>query len=197
MARYPSRPLLLAMAALLLLTTLPVKAAESCPPLLDFNFKRLQDETSQDLCQYTGKVVLVVNTASYCGYTGQYEGLEKLHAKYKDRGLVVLGFPSNDFHQEPAKNAEIANFCYNTYGVKFPMLSKSSVIGKDANPMYALLTKTSGKKPTWNFFKYLIDRNGDLVSSFSSHTPPEDVTLINAIEKALISGKGVQAQGNN
>ena len=197
MARYTFQRLLLASAALLLLASIPVKAAESCPALLDFSFKRLQDDAPQDLCQYTGKVILVVNTASYCGYTGQYEGLEQLYANYKNRGLVVLGFPSNDFNQEPGKNAEIANFCYNTYGVKFPMLAKSSVIGKDANPMYSLLTKTSGKKPTWNFFKYLIDRNGNLVSSYASHTTPEDVTLISAIEKALVSNKGVRTQGSN
>ncbi len=171
--------------------------AQSCPALLDFKFKRLQDDVTQDLCQYTGKVVLVVNTASYCGYTGQYGGLEQLFSKYKEKGLVVLGFPSNDFQQEPGGGAEIASFCHNTYGVKFPMLSKSSVIGKEANPMYALLTKIGGKKPTWNFFKYLIDRDGNLISSFSSHTRPEDVALVGAIEKALISDKKTLTQNNN
>lgn len=170
---------------------IPIKAAadDACPALLNFTFNRLQDAVPQNLCQYTGKVVLVVNTASYCGYTGQYGGLEQLYAKYKDRGLVVLGFPSNDFQQEPNKNSEIADFCYNTYGVKFPMLSKSSVKGKDANPMYSLLASTSGKNPTWNFYKYLIDRHGNLVTSFSSHTPPEDTQLVAAIEKALATGR--------
>jgi len=162
-------------------------AVEHCPALLNFNFKRLQDDVPQDLCQYAGNVVLVVNTASYCGYTGQYEGLEQLYAKYKDQGLVVLGFPSNDFSQEPGSNAEIADFCYNTYAVKFPMFSKSSVRGKDANPMYALLASISGASPTWNFFKYLIGRDGHLVSSLSSHTKPEDSVLVDAIEKALAS----------
>ena len=106
--------------------------AANCPALLNHKFNRLQDEAPQDLCQYTGKVTLVVNTASYCGFTSQYEGLEKLYAKYKDRGLVVLGFPSNDFSQEPDGNKKIADFCYNTYGVKFPMFSKSSVRGGEA-----------------------------------------------------------------
>ncbi len=98
-------------------------APASCPALLKQSFKRLQDEAPQDLCQYAGKVVLVVNTASYCGYTKQYEGLEKLYAKYSPRGLVVLGFPSNDFKQESASTKEIADLCYNTYGVKFPMFA--------------------------------------------------------------------------
>jgi glutathione peroxidase len=102
----------------------------SCPAILKQNFKRLQDDAPQDLCQYAGKVVLVVNTASYCGFTKQYEGLEKLYAKYGGRGLVVLGFPSNDFgKQEPGNAKEIADFCFNTYGVKFPMFAKSSVTG--------------------------------------------------------------------
>jgi hypothetical protein len=96
-------------------------AANECPALLNHKFNRLQDDSPQNLCQYSGKVVLVVNTASYCGFTSQYEGLEKLYASYKDKGLVVLGFPSNDFSQEPGNNKEIADFCYNTYGVKFPI----------------------------------------------------------------------------
>ena len=103
-------------------------APASCPALLRQTFKRLQDDAPQDLCQYAGKVILVVNTASYCGFTKQYEGLEKLYAKYGSKGLVVLGFPSNDFgKQEPGNSKEIADFCYNTYGVKFPMFAKSSV----------------------------------------------------------------------
>ncbi len=104
-----------------------VQAAEpaaSCPALLQHSFPRLQDEKPQSLCQYSGKVLLVVNTASYCGFTGQYEGLEQLHARYRDRGLVVLGFPSNDFAQETGCNQQIAEFCSNTYGVKFPMFAK-------------------------------------------------------------------------
>jgi len=136
--------------------------AANCPALLNHTFNRLQDEAPQNLCQYAGKVTLVVNTASYCGFTSQYEGLEKLYAKYKDKGLVVLGFPSNDFSQEPDGDKKIADFCYNTYGVKFPMFSKSSVRGNEANSLFAALHKAGAKEPGWNFFKYLIDRDGIL-----------------------------------
>lgn len=160
-------------------------AAETCPALLNYEFKRLQDDAPQNLCQYAGKVTLIINTASYCGYTSQYEGLEKLYAKYKDKGLVVLGFPSNDFSQEPGDNKEIADFCYNTYGVKFPMFAKSSVKGKEMNPLFANLTKTSGKAPGWNFHKYLLDRNGNLVTNYNSQVGPGDKNLVAAIEKAL------------
>lgn len=160
-------------------------AAETCPALLNYEFKRLQDDAPQNLCQYAGKITLIINTASYCGYTSQYEGLEKLYAKYKDKGLVVLGFPSNDFSQEPGDNKEIADFCYNTYGVKFPMFAKSSVKGKEMNPLFANLTKTSGKAPGWNFHKYLLDRNGNLVTDYSSRVGPGDKNLVAAIEKAL------------
>ncbi len=151
-------------------------AAQSCPTALNFQFPRLQDEAPQNLCQYAGKVVLVVNTASYCGFTPQYEGLEALYAKYKDRGLVVLGFPSNDFSQEPGSSKEISDFCYNTYGVKFPMLGKSHVRGSDANPMYVMLAKETGTTPKWNFYKYLIDRQGKIVGSYNSMTKPGELT---------------------
>jgi glutathione peroxidase len=135
----------------------------------------------------SGKVILVVNTASYCGFTSQYKGLEALHSKYKDKGLVILGFPSNDFSQEPGNSKEIAEFCYNTYGVKFPMFSKTAVKGKEAHPLFAALIKTSGKAPSWNFNKYLIDREGKLVSHYGSTTGPSDKTMQAAIEKALAS----------
>lgn len=159
--------------------------AADCPSLLDHKFNRLQDDAPQNLCQYSGKVALVINTASYCGYTAQYEGLEKLYAKYKDKGLVVLGFPSNDFSQEPGNNKEIADFCYNTYGVKFPMFAKSSVKGKDMNPLFSALSKASGKSPGWNFHKYLIDKEGKLVANYGSSVSPDDKNLVAAIEKAL------------
>jgi glutathione peroxidase len=161
-------------------------AAASCPALLQFKFPRLQDDAPQDLCQYAGKVVLVVNTASYCGYTGQYQGLEALHAKYEKRGLVVLGFPSNDFgRQEPGNSKEIADFCYNTYGVKFPMLSKTVVSGSAKNGLYAALEKATGKTPQWNFHKFLIDRNGRAQASFDSAVEPDSAPLVAAVEKAL------------
>jgi glutathione peroxidase len=157
-----------------------------CPALLQHTFKRLQDDAPQNLCQYAGKVVLVVNTASYCGYTNQYEGLEKLYAKYSPQGLVVLGFPSNDFgKQEPGSAKEIADLCYNTYGVKFPMFAKSPVKGSEANPLHASLIKATGKEPGWNFTKYLVDRNGKVIEHFPSKVEPSDKQLVAKIEKAL------------
>jgi len=165
----------------------PAVAAASCPSVLRKSFKKLQDESDQSLCQYAGKVILVVNTASYCGYTSQYEGLEALYAKYADRGLVVLGFPSNDFSQEPGANKEIADFCFNTYGVKFPMFSKTSVVGKDANPFYVDLAKLTNKRPEWNFHKYLLDRSGKPVQSFASVVSPTDRRFVKEIEKLLDS----------
>lgn len=161
-------------------------SAGSCPAILKQTFKRLQDEAPQDLCQYAGKVVLVVNTASYCGYTNQYEGLEALYARYGGKGLVVLGFPSNDFgKQEPGNSKEIADFCYNTYGVKFPMFAKSAVSGPNPNPLYVNLIKITGKTPAWNFHKYLIDRNGKVLASFPSNVTPADSQLVGAVERAL------------
>lgn len=160
-------------------------APASCPALLNQNFKRLQDEAPQNLCQYAGKVVLVVNTASYCGYTKQYEGLEKLYAKYGPRGLVVLGFPSNDFKQEAESAKEIADLCYNTYGVKFPMFAKTVVSGPNANPLHASLAKQTGKEPKWNFTKYLIGRDGKVIDYFPSKVAPEDAQLVSKIEAAL------------
>jgi glutathione peroxidase len=162
----------------------PAQAA--CPAILQHTFNRLQDEAPQNLCQYAGKVILVVNTASYCGFTGQYEGLEALYASRKAKGLVVLGFPSNDFgKQEPGTNKEIADFCFNTYAVKFPMFSKSVVAGAERSPLYAALAKETGTTPKWNFHKYLIDRNGKVIDSFSSLTGPQSKGLVAAIDKAL------------
>ncbi len=177
----------LMLATLLALLALAPRAAQAadCPPLLNHQFKRLQDESPQNLCQYSGKVTLVVNTASYCGFTSQYEGLEKLYAKYKDKGLVVLGFPSNDFSQEPDDNKKIADFCYNTSGVKFPMFSKTSVKGKEANPLFTAMVKAGAKEPGWNFYKYLIDREGKLVGSYNSMTRPDDKAFVATLEKAL------------
>jgi len=161
-------------------------AAPSCSPLLSQTFPRLQDEAPQNLCQYQGKVVLVVNTASFCGFTSQYEGLEKIYAKYKDQGFVVLGFPSNDFgQQEPGSNKEIADFCKNTYDVKFPMFAKSSVSGNNPNPLFKMLIAKTGTTPKWNFYKYLLDRNGNVVDSYGSMTKPTSSSLTGEIEKLL------------
>ena len=165
----------------------PVQGAPAaCPPLLQHSFNRLQDDKPQALCQYAGKVLLVVNTASYCGYTPQYEGLEALHARYAARGLVVMGFPSNDFgRQEPGSSQQIAELCFNTYGVKFPMFAKTVVVGPQANPLYAALAQSTGKPPAWNFHKYLVDRQGKPVAAFASNVRPGDPALVAAIEQAL------------
>ena len=181
-------------AALLLSAQLPVQAqaatpapaaAGACPTLLQHTMPRLQDEQPQNLCQYSGKVLLIVNTASFCGFTPQYEGLEALHAKYKDQGLVVLGFPSNDFSQEPGSAKDIADFCSNTFGVKFPMFSKTAVVGKQAHPLYQQLAQATGKAPSWNFGKYLIDRSGKPVAFYGSTVKPTDPKLLAELQKAL------------
>ena len=161
------------------------KTPAACPALLQQNLLRLQDEKPQSLCQYSGKVLLVVNTASYCGFTPQYKDLEALYAKYADKGLVVLGFPSNDFAQEKATNKDIADFCENTFGVKFPMFTKTAVTGADASPFYKQLAQATGKKPSWNFFKYLIGRDGKVVDTFGSMTNPSSRSVVSAIEKSL------------
>ena len=157
----------------------------NCPALLNHTFDRLQDEKPQSLCQYAGKVVLVVNTASFCGFTSQYKGLEALNTKYKDQGLVVLGFPSNDFAQEKGSNKDIADFCESTFGVKFPMFTKTQVTGEGAAPLFKQLTAQTGQKPRWNFHKYLIGRDGKVVDQYSSMTGPESKTLVSAIEQSL------------
>jgi len=160
-------------------------APAACPPILQHTFPRLQDEKPQALCQYAGKVVLVVNTASFCGFTPQYKGLEALDTKYRSRGLVVLGFPSNDFSQESGSNKEIADFCESTFGVKFPMFAKSSVRGQEANPLFKQLAQASGTTPKWNFYKYLIGRDGKVVESYSSMTSPDDRGFVRDVEKQL------------
>jgi glutathione peroxidase len=143
------------------------------------------DETVS-LCQFKGKVVLIVNTASQCGFTPQYEGLEALYRRYKDRGLVVLGFPANDFGgQEPGSSKDIARFCQVNYGVSFPMFAKTAVVGPDANPLYRDLAAQSGKPPRWNFHKYLVDRNGAVVASFDSAISPRDARVTTQIERLL------------
>lgn len=154
----------------------------ACPSLLDRNMQTL-DERNQSLCEYTGKVLLVVNTASQCGYTPQYDGLEALYRKYKGKGLVVMGFPMNDFGgQEPGSNKEISTFCVNEYAIDFPMFAKSSLA---ANPFYAGLVKATGSAPAWNFHKYLVDRSGRRVQSFASRVEPDDAKLAATLERLL------------
>ena len=176
-------PLLRGFAFVALLGAMSAHAA--CPALLDQKMETLmQGEAS--LCQYNGKVLLVVNTASRCGYTPQYEGLERLYRRYKDRGLVVLGFPSNDFGaQEPGSAKEIAKFCEQNYGVSFPMFGKTSVAAGAANPFYERLAGASGSRPQWNFHKYLVDRRGEKVLAFGTKITPEDRKLVAEIERLL------------
>ena len=191
MTRHLSVLLAISTAAIALVLTAPASAAGpatdgACPAVLNYTFNRLQTGKPESLCQFQGKVLLIVNTASYCGYTHQYEGLEALYRRYKSRGLVVVGFPSNDFGaQEPGTNQEIAEFCRLTYGVQFPMFEKSSVTSLKTNPLYATLLARTGQSPQWNFHKYLVDRDGNRVESFASKVEPDDRALLTALEKLL------------
>lgn len=162
-------------------------AEQGCPGALDFEMRKLASDQTVRLCdEYAGKVVLMVNTASKCGFTGQYEGLEALYDKYRDRGLVVLGFPSNDFaNQEPGSEEKIQEFCRLTYSVEFPMFEKSHVKRGKANPLFQYLADQTGVYPKWNFYKYLIDRNGRVVQAFSSMTNPKSDKMTKAIEALL------------
>ena len=196
----PTRPFSLLLGAALAFAGAPAALAQTsavkpvqapaptaaCPAILQHQFARLQDDAPQNLCQYAGKVLLVVNTASFCGFTHQYEGLEALYAKYQAKGLVVLGFPSNEFgKQEPGTSKDIADFCFNTYGVKFPMFAKSDVRGEKRNALYAELFKATRTEPKWNFNKYLVDRSGKVLANYPSDVEPESAKLVSAIEKAL------------
>ena len=155
--------------------------------LLDQDFRRLASSEVVNLnSEYAGKVVLIVNTASKCGNTPQYEGLERLYDESGDRGLVVLGFPSNDFFgQEPGTEEEIQSFCRLTYGVKFPMFEKVSVKEGNAHPLFEQLAAAAGTYPTWNFHKFLVGRDGELIAEFSPRTKPYNKDLVAKIEAAL------------
>ncbi|MDC0390389.1 redoxin domain-containing protein [Candidatus Thioglobus sp.] len=161
--------------------------AKVCSELLDFNVKTLNKSEQVNLCEeYQGKVLLVVNTASRCAYTEQYDSLEKLYKQYKESGLVVLGFPSNDFgNQEPGTEKQIKAFCEMTYGVDFPMFSKTRVTKQNADPLYKKLAKVSGVYPQWNFHKYLIGGDGEFVKSYRSSIDPMDEQVISVIKKEL------------
>lgn len=170
---------------LLFLAAMPVMACEF--PLLDQNFRKLASEEEQNLCtNYAHKVLLVVNTASKCGNTPQYDGLEKLYEEFGDAGLVVLGFPSNDFlGQEPGTEEQIQEFCRLTYSIRFPMFEKIRVREGNAHPFFQRLAAAAGTYPTWNFHKYLVGRDGEVVAEFSPRTQPYDRSLVTAIESAL------------
>ncbi len=157
----------------------------ACPSVLNHKMDDL-DGQPMDLCEFAGKVVLAVNTASYCGNTPQYKGLETIYQKYKDRGLVVVGFPANDFGaQEPGSDKEIRDFCELTYGVKFPMVEKTSVVPGKANPVFEELTAMTDDAPEWNFHKYLLSRDGSQAFSYPARMQPENELIISRIEELL------------
>jgi glutathione peroxidase len=173
------------LATIALMTSTMASAA--CSGLLDHKVNDILGD-EENLCQYAGKVVLVVNTASFCGYTPQYKGLQALNDKYKSRGLVILGFPSNDFGaQEPGSEKEIADFCDRTYAVKFPMFGKTAVKDPGGSAVFDGLAKATGERPKWNFHKYLIGRDGRTVASYASKVDPESPEFIAKVE-ALLGG---------
>ncbi len=167
--------------------SLKAETGSECPALLNFEYKRLGEPRTEKLCdQYNGKLILIVNTASKCAFTPQYDGLEALYRKYQNQGLVVLGFPSNDFAgQEPGTEKEILNFCRLTYSVEFPMFEKVGVIQPPVTPFYIALAEAANEAPRWNFHKYLVSPDGSLIASFPSHIKPEDTQLISRIEANL------------
>ncbi|WP_369039161.1 glutathione peroxidase [Stenotrophomonas maltophilia] len=171
----------------LLAAGLTSTAAATAADLLDLSYRPLAGKQQVNLQQrYHGQVLLVVNTASKCGYTPQYEGLEALQQRYASRGFAVLGFPSNDFKgQEPGDEKQIQEFCTLTYGVKFPMFEKVYVTGAQATPLYQRLTAATGVAPAWNFHKYLVGRDGKVIAQFASKVTPDDPQLKAAIDKAL------------
>ena len=173
------------MKGLLVLATVPAVAA--APALLDLEYRPLAGKAAVNLNeQQGGKVLLVVNTASKCGYTPQYEGLEALHQRYGARGFAVLGFPSNDFRgQEPGSEEQIQEFCTLTYGVKFPMYEKVHVTGPETTELYRRLQAATGVAPGWNFHKYLVSRDGRVVGNWPSKVKPDDPALVAAIEREL------------
>jgi glutathione peroxidase len=158
--------------------------AANCEGLYNQKLTTLQGE-SLNLCDYQDKPILVVNTASKCGFTPQFEALENLYSQYKDQGLLIIGFPSNDFKQEPKNNKEIGDFCKLTYSVKFPMMAKSSVVGEHANPLYQQLIARTGKSPKWNFYKYLILPNAKEVYLFESVVQPTSPNILDKIKPYL------------
>ena len=173
-----------ALGAILLLGASAASASQ-CPAFLDHEFKKLRSPQTVNLCTETaGKPVLIVNTASHCGFTPQFEGLEALNQKYRERGLVIIGFPSDDFRQEADDEAETAEVCFINYGVTFTMLAPTSVKGEAANPVFQELNRRS-EAPSWNFNKYLVSADGESVQHFESKVTPESATLTGAIERLL------------
>lgn len=176
-------PLTQALAPLLLAAS--GTSGEACPALLDHELPRLHSDDTVNLCEFAGRPLLLVNTASYCGFTGQFTGLEALWQEHRDEGLVVIGFPSDDFNQEDVDAAKTAEVCYINYGVTFTMIETSPVARGELNPVFAELRRQGATLPRWNFHKYVIDRDGRLLAEFGSRTTPEDTELRTAVGLAL------------
>ena len=171
---------------LLSLASISTQAKDNCADHFDVSMRQLHSKASIDLCELTAnKPVLVVNTASFCGYTGQFSGLEKLYQQYRDKGLVVVGFPSDSFAQEAKDESETAKVCFVNFGVSFPMLATTNVKGSDANQVFNLIQQ-QGLSPKWNFNKYLFNSDGDLVKRFDSQVTPSDIRLKQAIDKVVL-----------
>jgi len=168
----------------LFLVLMAPAAFAACPPLLDHQYKTLQGGQI-NLCDFADRPILVVNTASKCGFTPQFEKLEGLYREYKKRGLMVVGFPSNDFRQELATNQEIGEFCLLTYNVEFPMVEKSSVTGPGADLLYKQLREATGEAPKWNFHKYLIAPGGKQVYSFATRVEPDAPEIMSKLKPLL------------
>ncbi len=160
--------------------------ASSCRDILQGKPRLLNSTEEIELCDaFKGKTLLVVNTASQCGFTPQFEQLEQLHQTYKDQNFAVVGFPSNDFRQDRGSEEKTAKICYLDYGVTFPMMARTSVLDEDANPVFAEISTQAGITPKWNFYKFLINKEGKVVATFPSSTSPTSTTLTNMIEHQL------------
>ena len=157
----------------------------SCSNLLNTEMRLLDSTEELNLCEYQDNVLLIVNVASRCGYTPQYAALQRIYSKYKDDGFVVIGIPSRDFKQEFSEEAKVAEFCSTEYGVDFPMFATAKVKGKNAHPFYKKLIAASGKEPRWNFAKYLIGRDGEVIDHYKSRVTPESEKLVSAITAVL------------
>ena len=162
------------------------KASSQCDDFTNVTMRKLRSKESINFCEFKDKPLLIVNTASNCGFTGQFEGLEAIHKEYKDQGLVVLGFPSDDFFQEEDDEKDTAKVCFINYGVTFNMLATSAVRGSDANPIFKHLNEATSS-PNWNFYKYLVSADRKTVQRFNSKTKPQSQTLRDAIEAELIA----------
>lgn len=172
-----------ALFALLLLLGASMAQAE-CKGVYNHQFKTLQGQEI-NFCDYQDRPLLLVNTASKCGFTPQFEKLESMYQRYRDKGLMIVGFPSNDFKQELSSNKEIGDFCRKTYAVDFPMISQSSVVGPNANPLYQQLADITKEPPMWNFYKYLVLPGGEDIYSFSSDVNPESIKIMKRITPYL------------